>query len=65
MSFKLELKKGKFDFDKALKELNGNHQVRTEAIQRFAEIQAQLFKEELLAQYSAYCQIGTDNGIFF
>ena len=65
MNFKLELKNGKFDFDKALKNLNGNHQILTDAIQRFAKLQAQPFRDELLAQYSAFCQTGTDGGIFF
>ena len=64
-NFKLELKNGKFDFDKALKNLDGNHQMLTEAIQRFAKLQAPPFREELLAQYNAYCQVGTEGGIFF
>lgn len=60
MKFKLELKNGKFDFDKALKNLGGNHQVLTEAIQRFAKLLAPPLREELLSQYNAYCQTGTD-----
>ena len=65
MNFKLELKNGKFNFDKALKQLGGNHQLLTDAIQRFAKLQSQPFREELLSQYYAWCQVGTDNGIFF
>jgi len=64
-NFQLEFKNGKFNFDKALKQLGGNHQVLTEAIQRFAKLQSTPFKEELYAQYNAWCQTGTDGGIFF
>lgn len=65
MSFELEFKNGKFNFEKALKAFNGNHQALTAAIQRFAALQAKPFREELLAQYSAYCQVGNDDGIYF
>lgn len=42
MNFQLEVKDGKFNFDKALKNLNGDHQVLTDAIQRFAKLQSHL-----------------------
>jgi hypothetical protein len=38
VSFQLEIKNGKFNFDKALKQLGGNHQALTNAIQRFAKL---------------------------
>ena len=54
MSFKLEIKDGKFDFDHALKEMNWNTEEFEKALERFAKLQSAPFKNELWKQYNEW-----------
>lgn len=53
-NFKLQIKNGKIDFDKALEDMNWDLEEFEEALERFASIQAAPFKTELWKQYNEW-----------
>jgi hypothetical protein len=50
-NFQLEFKDGKFNLDKALKNMDGNVEKFEKSLERFASIQATPFRENLWKQY--------------
>jgi hypothetical protein len=53
-NFKLEYKKGQFDFDHALENMDWDKEAFEKALERFASIQAAPFKTELWKQYNEW-----------
>ena len=52
--FELEIKDGKFEFDKALENMDWDEEAFEEALERFASIQAAPFKTRLWMQYNEW-----------